>query len=157
MLAYLASLGVWVWFIAAAVLFAVEIIAPGAFMMWLGLSALLVGLISFAIVLSWQTQLVLFAIFSIASVPLWRRFFRAANVQADQPFLNRRGEAIIGSTLTLETPIVDGFGTVKVGDTVWRVRGPEIPKGSRVMVTGADATVLVVAPAGVGRSANAAA
>ena len=46
MLAWIVSLGSWNWFILAALLFLVEVLAPGMFMMWLGLSAILVGIMS---------------------------------------------------------------------------------------------------------------
>ena len=38
---YLASLGFWNWFILAGVLFAIEVMVPGTFFLWLGLSAFL--------------------------------------------------------------------------------------------------------------------
>jgi membrane protein implicated in regulation of membrane protease activity len=147
MLSTIVSLGIWNWFIAGLVLLCLEIIAPGAFMMWLGLAALLVGVISLMIDWPWQAQLVAFAVFAIASIPLWRRFIRGNQQAVDQPFLNRRNDAMVGRVFTLETPIVDGVGTVRVGDTVWRVNGPDTPAGSRVTVTRADAAMLFVAPA----------
>jgi inner membrane protein len=147
MMAMIVSLGIWNWFIAGLILLGLEVIAPGAFMMWLGLAALLVGVISLAIDWPWQAQLVAFAVFAIASIPLWRRFLRGPQVPADQPFLNRRIDAMVGHVFTLETPIVDGVGTVRVGDTVWRVNGPDSPAGSRVTVTKTDAATLIVARA----------
>ena len=51
------SLGTWNWLIFGFILMALEVIAPGVFLFWLGLAALLVGLISFAAVISWQIQL----------------------------------------------------------------------------------------------------
>lgn len=149
MVQLIVSLGVWNWFIGAAILFAIELVAPGTFMMWLGLSALLVGLISLAVDWPWQAQLISFAVFSIASIPLYRRFFRESQEPVDQPFLNRRGDALVGRVFTLEKPIVDGFGTVRVGDTIWRVNGPDSPAGRRVKVTRADVAVLVVEAADV--------
>ena len=76
MMEFLVSLTVWHWLIAAAVFFVLELIAPGAFMLWLGLSAMLVGIISFFVAWPWQYQLVAFAVFALASIPLWRRFAR---------------------------------------------------------------------------------
>ena len=43
MWSWIVSLGTWNWFILAAVLLLLEMFAPGAFMLWLGLSAILVG------------------------------------------------------------------------------------------------------------------
>jgi membrane protein implicated in regulation of membrane protease activity len=122
---YLTALGGWNWFIAAAAFFIVELLAPGAFMMWLGLSALLVGLITRFIVWPWQYQFVAFAVFALASIPLWRRVARGVEKPGDQPFLNRRSEAFVGREFTLDKPIVAGSGTVKFDDTIWRVSGPD--------------------------------
>jgi membrane protein implicated in regulation of membrane protease activity len=143
---YLVTFGKWNWLILAAVFFVLELLAPGAFMMWLGLSALLVGMISFFTDWPWQYQLIAFAVFALASIPLWRRFAHRVEGSDDQPFLNRRADAFVGRVFTLEKPIASGTGWVKVDDTIWRVAGPDTPAGSRVKVVRADAATLVVEP-----------
>jgi hypothetical protein len=116
-------------------------------MLWLGLAAFLVGLISFFVDWSWQYQLVAFAAFAIAAIPLWRRLGSHAKAPTDQPFLNRRADAFVGRVFTLEKPIVGGNGTISVGDTVWRITGPDRPSGSRVKVAAVDGATLRVEPA----------
>jgi inner membrane protein len=143
----LLSLGYWDWFIACAVLLLLEIMAPGTFMLWLGLSACLVGLISLFVDWGWQYQFVAFAAFALAAIPLWRRLGAGARASSDQPFLNRRAEALVGQVFTLERPIVGGNGTVGVGDTVWRIAGPDCPAGSRIKVSAVDGGTLRVEPA----------
>jgi inner membrane protein len=151
MMEFLASLTMWHWLVAAAIFFVLELLAPGAFMLWLGLSALLVGVIS--LVLSslgrldlwpWQYQLIAFAVFTVLSIPLWRRVAARVGKGNDQPFLNRRADAFVGREFTLEKPIVAGNGTVRIDDTIWRVAGPDLPGGSRVKIVRADAATLVV-------------
>ena len=56
MMELLMSLTIWHWLIAAAVFFVLELIAPGAFMLWLGISATLVGLTSYVVPWPWQYQ-----------------------------------------------------------------------------------------------------
>jgi membrane protein implicated in regulation of membrane protease activity len=143
---YLTTLGKWSWLILAAVFFVLELVAPGTFMLWLGLSATLVGVISLFIEWSWQYQLLAFAAFALASVPLWRRVARGVEDPVDQPFLNRRADAFVGREFTLEKPIVGGTGTVRIDDTIWRLSGPDCAGGSRVKVVRADAAMLVVEP-----------
>ena len=143
---YLTALGKWNWLILAALFFLIELIAPGSFMLWLGLSALLVGIISLLVDWPWQYQLVAFAAFTLASIPLWRRLARRVEKAGDQPFLNRRADAFVGREFTLEKPIVSGIGTVKIDDTIWRLAGPDCAGGSRVKVVRADAATLVVEP-----------
>src|ERR1700737_2322165 len=130
-----ATLGTWNWLIFGVVLMALELLAPGVFLFWLGLAALLVGLLSFAINPSWQMQILMFAIFAVAAVPLWRRVALTNKaVSRSNPFLNRRADALVGRVFTLEKPIIDGTGTVRIDDTVWRVAGRDAPAGSRVRI-----------------------
>ncbi len=141
---WLVSLGSWLWFVLAAVFLVLELLAPGVFMLWLGTAAILVGLISLAAVLSWQTQLIVFATLSIACIPAWRYFVRKVGRPADRPFHNRRAQGYVGRVFTMEKPIVDGVGTIRIEDTVWRVSGPSLPAGSRVKVARADGAELEV-------------
>ena len=109
MFATFGALGPWAWIIAGAVLLATELAVPGAFMMWLGIAAVLVGALSFVVDWSWQLQCIAFAVFAAASVPLWRRFALKVEPQSEAPLLNRRTEALIGRVFTLEKPIVEAW------------------------------------------------
>jgi membrane protein implicated in regulation of membrane protease activity len=55
---------------------------------------------------------------------------------------------LIGQSFDLIDPIVNGRGSIKTGDTIWRVEGPELPQGARIEVVGADGTLLKVVKAG---------
>src|SRR6195256_3048415 len=113
-----ATLGNWNWLIFGVILMAMELVAPGVFLFWLGLAALLVGLLSFAIHPSWQLQILAFAVFAAAAVPLWRRVARGHSAASkSNPFLNKRADALVGRVFTLEKPIIDGSGTVRIDDT----------------------------------------
>ena len=144
---YLASLGVWNWFILAGVLLAVEVMAPGVSFLWLGMAAAAVGAVSLAIDWTWQLQLVAFAVLALLSLIVWWRIGRPAGHAPDRPFLNRRTDGYVGRVFTLDKPIVGGSGTVKIDDSIWRVTGPDCPAGSRVKVARADAAMLMVEPA----------
>ena len=142
------TLGTWNWLIFGVILMGLELVAPGIFLFWLGLAALLVGALSFVIHPSWQLQILMFAIFAAAAVPLWRRVTRGhAGASQSNPFLNRRADALVGRVFTLEKPIIDGSGTVRIDDTIWRVAGPDAPAGSRVRIVRADGASLTVAAA----------
>ncbi len=142
------TLGTWNWLIFGFILMALEMLAPGVFLFWLGLAALLVGLVSFVFSPSWQAQLLMFAVFAVAAVPLWRRFaLKSGAASESNPFLNKRTEGLVGREFTLERPIVNGTGTVRIDDTIWRVAGPDAPAGSRVRVVRADGANLTVAAA----------
>src|SRR6202166_611978 len=142
------TLGTWNWLIFGIILMALELLAPGVFLFWLGLAALLVGLLSFVVQPSWQSQILMFAVFAAAAVPLWRRVARSNTaVSKTNPFLNKRSDALVGRVFTLEKPIIDGSGTVRIDDTIWRVAGPDRAAGSRGRIVQADGASLTVAAA----------
>jgi membrane protein implicated in regulation of membrane protease activity len=139
----------WHWWILALVLLAVEALAPGFFLLWIGLSAALVGVLLLVVPdLSWQFQVLWFAVLSVVSIVVFRLWRGRHPPRTDQPALNRRGEQYLGRVLTLSRPIRDGFGEVRVDDTTWRVRGPDLPAGERVRVVGTEGNLLRVEPAG---------
>ncbi len=138
------TLGSWNWLIVGVLLMALELLAPGIFLFWLGLAAFLVGMLSFLVSLSWQWQILLFAAFAAAAVPIWRRVAQQNPGANPNPFLNRRTDAMIGRICTLDRPIIDGTGIVRIDDTVWRVSGPDLPSGTRVKIVQADGASLTV-------------
>jgi len=141
---FLASLHFWHWWILAALLAAVEAVAPGIFFIWFGAAAAIVGLATLILPgMGWEIQVFLFAILAAVAVFIGRRFVHRRTESRD-PALNRRGERYVGRQFTLETAIVNGRGSIKVDDSVWRATGPELPAGRRVKVVGADGTVLRV-------------
>ena len=143
----IAELGAWNWMILAGVLFALELAAPGIFLVWFGLAAAITGLIVFRYELAWQWQLIWFCALSLTTVLLAGRYLRKNPIHSDHPLLNERAAQLVGQSHELLDGIVNGRGSVKVGDSIWRVEGPDLPKGTRVTVTGADGTVLKVVPA----------
>lgn len=146
MIEVIRSLGAWSWIILGGILLAIEVIAPGTFILWFGVSAILVGVISFAIDWNWQEQGVAFAILAVGSLVMWWRIIRPSRreVVSDQPFLNRRAQGLVGQAFTLEKPIVDGVGAVRIGDTIWRVTGPDCAAGSRIKIARAEGATLFV-------------
>lgn len=148
MLAWIESLGPWFWVVLGLVLAGLELLAPGVFLIWLGLAALLTGLADWAFGLSWQGSSLTFAALSVASVVLGRQLTRSGDDPEDGTRgLSRRGHALVGQTFTLEAAVVGGEGRVRVGDSSWRVLGPDAPAGARVRVVRVDGTNLVVEPA----------
>lgn len=141
----LAGQAAWIW-IAAGVLFcAGEIFAPGVFLLFLGIAAIATGFVIAIFPLSFIWSLIVFGVLSIIAVLIGQKFYGSRDTSSDQPFLNRRAEALVGKTFVLADPIRAGEGAIRVNDTKWRVRGPDMPAGARVRVVRVeDATVLVV-------------
>ena len=139
------SITVWGWFVLAAVLIGLEMLLPGAFMIWLGLAAAATGLVNLFVPMDWPFALLLFAILGVIFAFVGRRI--SARVDAgdkEQPFLNRRADALVGQSFTLSEPIVNGEGRIRIGDTVWHLRGPDAETGTRIKVTRIEGGRLVV-------------
>ena len=141
----LAGIEFWHWWVAAIGLIVVETLAPGAIFLWLGVSAAVVGAILLAAPeLSWEYQLLIFAVLSVGSVIGWRAYHKRHPTETDLPTLNRRGEQYIGRVVTLDDPIVNRVGKVRLDDTSWKVEGDDQPAGARVKVVGVDGVVLKI-------------
>jgi membrane protein implicated in regulation of membrane protease activity len=139
------SITYWHWWILAAALIILEVFAPGAFFLWLGIAAGVVGgLIYLAPDLAWEHQVLTFSVLSVASIIIWRKYFRTTPEETDEPALNRRGEQYVGRVFTLADPIVNSMGKIRVDDTTWKIRGEDCAVGTRVEVTGVDGTILEV-------------
>ncbi|TKT77538.1 NfeD family protein [Aquamicrobium sp. LC103] len=147
----IAELGPWNWMVLGFVLLALEILAPGVFLLWIGIAAVLTGTLSLQLwdagFWTWQVQVLVFLALSLVSVVVGKRLIgNSRNENSDEPLLNRRGQQLIGRTATLEEAIRDGHGRIRVGDTLWRVTGPDLPTGARVRVVEAKGGDLTVEP-----------
>ena len=106
MLDFITSLGSWNWFILGFVLLAVEVMVPGYFFLWIGVSALIVGFSTLLITWPWQIQLLGFAVLSVASAYFGKRMLGYADDEASEdPHLNKRGSRLEGRTFRLEEAI----------------------------------------------------
>jgi inner membrane protein len=138
------ALGAWSWVVLGLVLIGAELLAPGIFMLWLGLAALVTGGLTGAFDLSWQASTLTFAVLSVVSVLVGR--YLGGSRESEGPAgdgLNRRGEALVGRVFVLDTPLKGGEGRLRVDDSSWRIIGPDTPAGTRMRV---DGTTLVVEP-----------
>lgn len=139
----------WHWGVFASALFVLEILTMSFFFLWLAAAAVIVGVIYFvAPGMPWEIQFTLWALISIISALGWR-VYKKGNpnpIASDEPTLNRRGEQYVGRVFTLEEPIENGFGKVKVDDSTWKVEcgSEDIAAGTKIKVTSIDGTVLQV-------------
>jgi membrane protein implicated in regulation of membrane protease activity len=104
--------------------------------LWIGLAAIAVGLVQIVAALSFEWSLLLFGAFAIVSVLVGRKVYGSTDTTSDQPFLNRRAEALIGQVFVLDQPIINGSGRVRVRDSIWQATGPDLPAGAHVKVIG---------------------
>ena len=145
----LQQLTYWHWFILAAILIILEVFAPGAFMLWIGIAAGVVGTVLYFVPgMTWEYQFILFSLAAVGSIVAWRSYRAKHPVVTDEPTLNRRGAQYVGRVFTLDAPIVNGIGKIRVDDSTWKIEGADCPAGTKVKVVGIENTVLKVEMAG---------
>ncbi len=138
------SYGPWAWFVTGLVLLALELVVPGGYFLWLGSAGIVTGLLAFYGPITWPWQVTIFGVLAILIVVGWTLVTRNRPHDTDNPFLNRRAERFVGHEAVIDEPIKDGFGRLKLGDSIWRIAGPELAAGAKVRVVGADGAVLKV-------------
>jgi membrane protein implicated in regulation of membrane protease activity len=141
----------YLWWILALVLIAIEVVAPGYFMLWIGIAAAVTGVLLWVMPgMSLLLQAIVFAVLAFASCAVYWRWLRPRLQprEAGAEQLNRRAEQMIGRRYVLVDAIVNGRGKAQVGDGQWLVSGPDLPAGSTVEVVAVDGATLSVRAAG---------
>ena len=135
----------WHWMALGVAILALEVLLSTEVLLGIGLGALATALVyKFVPSLSWQSQLVWFAVFSVITTVVYWKKFRASRQASDQPLLNKRTQQLIGKTATLKEPISNGAGKIQLGDTLWSVQGPELDEGEQVRIVNAEGMTLIV-------------
>jgi membrane protein implicated in regulation of membrane protease activity len=136
------------WWLLALVLVAAEMIAPGYFLLWIGIAAGAMGLLTLVVPgLSALVQAIAFALLSIAACLVYWKYIRPlAEQRNDQPLLNQRGQRMVGRRVIVVEAIVNGRGKVGVGDGQWLAEGPDLPAGAEVEIVALQGTTFTVKP-----------
>jgi membrane protein implicated in regulation of membrane protease activity len=136
-----------IWVGAGLVLLMLEIHAPGAFMMWLGLAACGTGLIVLVSGIGFELQVITVGVLAAISLTVGLRFRHPRR----PPRMNTQQSGLAGRSATALT-FQGREGRVRIGDSDWAARVPpdvaEPEVGSRLRVEGVDGTVLIVRPEG---------
>ena len=134
----------WNWWLLGVVLMAIEAIVPYFFFLWMGVAALLVGLVLTVLPeLTWAWQALLFAVLSFGSIVIWQWRLRRHPTQTADSLLNRRGHQYVGRVFTLDAPVMNGHGKIRVDDSTWKVLvDQDCPAGARLRIVGVDGVIL---------------
>lgn len=138
----------WHWLALGLVLLAGEILGTAGYLLWLGISAVLVGLILSILPISWHLQWVCFGVFSLVTTWLWWRRQLSRDKKDDScRNLNQKEKQLIGQTTRVEEDILAGDCRIRLGDTTWSARCDQnIASGSRVKVIDVDGIILFIQP-----------
>jgi len=144
MSAWLLEPAYWNWWVLGVALMAVEALLPGFFFLWMGVAALLVGLVLAVWPgMEWTWQVMLFAMLSVGSIVAWQIRLRRHPTPTADSLLNRRGHQYVGRVFTLDAPIINGHGKIRVDDSTWKVVVTrDCPAGTRLRIVGVSGVVL---------------
>ena len=137
----------WHWLGLSLALFSLELLigTPAVIFLWTGLAGLLISALLSIFNIPFAGQIVLFSVLSVVLTWAGRSLFKY-RLAAKTNFLNQRGQNLQGFIVTLDQPIVDGHGRLPIGDSFWRVKGPDLPMGTKVKVVGVNGNTLIVLP-----------
>ena len=136
----------WWWAIGGLVLLICEMIAPGFFLVFVGVAAIATGLFTLLFDLGVAPQLVLFVLYTALAVMIGKRWYGEPNGGDQRHAINEPAKRLIGRTVTVVTDVDDHGGRVRVGDGEWNARGGPAASGERVTITGIDGNCLTVEP-----------
>jgi len=139
----------WHWIVFGLALITIELFAPVFVMLWLGLAAIIVGLLSLVISLSFSTELVVWAGLSTAFLLLWHRFISPK--MSNQTLAGLSREAIISQIgMVISYSEQQGRGKLKfpapvVGNDEWEfIYSGSLQNGDKVQVTDISGNSLIV-------------
>lgn len=136
----------WIWLTLGVILAGLELLLPGVYLIWLALAAIITGVLTLVLDLSVPAQVIDFVFLSLIIAFSAKRFLRDKPIVSADPLLNRRGARLVGETAVVVQAIEHGSGRVKLGDSEWIARGPDMAAGERVRVNGSEGAVLLVEP-----------
>jgi len=136
----------WFWFVLTLVLLGLEMAVPGVIFMWLSFASIIVGgIVLIDASLGWEIQFIIFSVLGIISVYAGRTYLKKNPIISEDENLNDRGARYIGHNYELERALINGEGKVRIGDSLWLVRGDfNADVGATVKVVGSDGVVLIV-------------
>ena len=135
----------WMWAIAGLVLLIAEVVAPGFFLVFLGVAAIATGLFTLLFDLSLAPQLALFVIYTGLALMIGKRWYAEPGTAEQQVGLNDPAKRLVGRTATAVDPIDHHGGRVRLGDSEWSARGGPAAAGDRVEILAVEGNCLMVA------------
>lgn len=135
------------WLIAALVLGIAELVIPGVFAIFLAIAAAVVGVTLLVVPgLPLAAQIAAFAIWSVVTVLIGKRWYTDFPIATSDPQLNDRAARLIGQTVTVEVAIGVEGGRVRIGDSTWAAQGTPAAIGERVRIAAIRGGLVIVEP-----------
>lgn len=137
----------WLWGIGGLILLIAEVVAPGFFLVFLGVAAIATGLFTLLFDLGLAPQLALFVIYTGLALLIGKRWYAEPGAAVEQIGLNDPARRLVGRIATVVDPIDEHGGRVRLGDSEWSARGGPAVAGERVEIIAVEGNCLKVGTA----------
>jgi membrane protein implicated in regulation of membrane protease activity len=124
-----------------------EICTASYFFLWLAISCISTGLVTYFFSIGMTNQYLFFSVFLLLTF-LITRYFRHNHETKASLAINEYEKRLIGIEVALLLPIENGVGYIKLHDTLWKVNGTDAPLGAKVKVLEVRDNTLIVTPVG---------
>lgn len=133
------------WLCLGGLLLITEMLGTAGYLLWSGMAALCVSLLTWILPISWPIQGVLFAILTVISAVFWHLWLKRRKLSKEAENLNQKTHQLIGVHAVLLSDTENGFSRVKLADGSWRVYSDTpLLAGDKVTVTAIDGITLQV-------------
>lgn len=134
------------WLIFGGVLLAAELLGTYGYLLWSGVSAIIIGAITWLVPMSWGWQWVSFAILTLMVAVLWWYWLKS-RAQGEIQHINQPDRLLIGKRMTLTEPIIHGVGRIILADGSWRIQcSQDLPTGTEITIVAVESITLIVEP-----------
>lgn len=131
----------WHWVGFSLILLCVDLFVgtPGINLLWLAIASFILSIVLSCLTINFWAQLGLLAVLSALFCWLGKILFKDKAPQHHNPQKN-----LINTTLLLQHPIKNGTSRVHIRNAIWRVEGPDLAAGTKVIIIGVKDNALLV-------------
>lgn len=134
------------WLILGGVLLAAELLGTYGYLLWSGVSAIIIGVITWLIPMSWGWQWACFSVLTMIIAILWWYWLKS-RTKSETQHINEPNKLLIGRKFTLAEPIIHGVGRINIADGSWRIQcSQDLPIGAEITIIAVESITLIVEP-----------
>lgn len=137
---FLLNMNWWQWLSFGIAFLSIELMFPGVFMLWFGISAVCVSFFVFILNFSGFFPVLLFLFIGIISSFVGFKYQK--KIKAN--FVNNIEKKFVGKTIVLHNSIEDGIGREKIENSYWTIKGQDLQKGEKAIIVAVEGNSFIV-------------
>jgi len=131
------------WLVLGIALIILELFVWTVFLLWIGSSAITIGIIFFLFPnVSGLLQLLIFIVLAVAATLLSKKYYPVKTVDEQ---LHDKAKSHIGKECTIES-VENGVTKVKIGESLWFAKGSDLSAGQSVKIIDVESSTFIVEP-----------